>query len=295
MLTGLKMRAACASMWSSKHTSRGDAINAAKAEKEAYVVWLQLRSDNLGRSGSTGDVRDIVIEFTIFDPTTAKVKTQGTSYPGAARSGGTVISPGSAGNRNEAIAESRLREAARDAAERILKRCMSLRRQISPLTDENRQSKTRPLFKLKEFNATQRRSIITCQHPGQVDWRSGGEVTDHLPNRALRCHACGHRCLINDGKRGICKVRFNEGGHLRVPMNYVAALACDPTEKKPFFHVLPGSDTLTFGMLGCDLHCAYCQNWLTSQALRDDAAGTTPRSMTPDRLVAMAKAREPRW
>src|SRR5687767_15761246 len=52
--------------------------------------------------------------------------------------------------------------------------------------------------------------------------------------------------------RGICKVRFNEEGQLRVPMNYVAALACDPTEKKPFFHVLPGSDTLTFGMLGCD-------------------------------------------
>ena len=42
------------------------------------------------------------------------------------------------------------------------------------------------------------------------------------------------------------------------PTNYVAALACDPTEKKPFFHLLPGSDTLTFGMLGCDLHCAYC-------------------------------------
>ena len=61
-----------------------------------------------------------------------------------------------------------------------------------------------------------------------------------------------------------------------MPVNYVAALACDPTEKKPFFHVLPGSDTLTFGMLGCDLHCAYCQNWLTSQALRDDAAGTPP-------------------
>ena len=116
------------------------------------------------------------------------------------------------------------------------------------------------------------------------------EVTEHLPNRGLRCYACGHRCLINEGKRGICRVRFNEGGQLRVPMNYVAALACDPTEKKPFFHVLPGSDTLTFGMLGCDLHCAYCQNWLTSQALRDDAAGTTPKLVTPDRLVAMAKA-----
>jgi pyruvate formate lyase activating enzyme len=84
------------------------------------------------------------------------------------------------------------------------------------------------------------------------------ELTERLDKGALRCYACGHRCLIGDGKRGICKVRFNEGGRLLVPTNYVAALACDPTEKKPFFHALPGSDTLTFGMLGCDLHCAYC-------------------------------------
>ncbi|MGI9164918.1 MAG: AmmeMemoRadiSam system radical SAM enzyme [Pyrinomonadaceae bacterium] len=116
------------------------------------------------------------------------------------------------------------------------------------------------------------------------------ELTERLEKNALKCYACGHRCLIKEGKRGICKVRFNDGGHLRVPTNYVAALACDPTEKKPFFHVLPGSDTLTFGMLGCDLHCAYCQNWLTSQALRDDSAGTAPTRVTPDRLVAMAKA-----
>ena len=116
------------------------------------------------------------------------------------------------------------------------------------------------------------------------------QLTEHLSANALKCFACGHRCLIKEGKRGICKVRFNEGGRLRVPTNYVAALACDPTEKKPFFHVLPGSDTLTFGMLGCDLHCAYCQNWLTSQALRDDAAGTSPTPVTPERLVSIAKA-----
>ena len=116
------------------------------------------------------------------------------------------------------------------------------------------------------------------------------ELTEHLDAGALKCYACGHRCLIKSGKRGICKVRFNEAGHLRVPTNYVAALACDPTEKKPFFHVLPGSDTLTFGMLGCDLHCAYCQNWLTSQALRDDTAGTKPTIISPERLVTMAKA-----
>src|SRR5256714_4495876 len=84
------------------------------------------------------------------------------------------------------------------------------------------------------------------------------ELTEHLAHDALRCYACGHRCLIGAGRRGICKVRFNEGGRLLVPTNYVAALACDPTEKKPFFHVRPGSDTLTFGMLGCDLHCGYC-------------------------------------
>jgi pyruvate formate lyase activating enzyme len=84
------------------------------------------------------------------------------------------------------------------------------------------------------------------------------ELTEHLEGEDLRCYACGHRCLIKEGKRGICKVRYNEHGRLMVPKNYVAALACDPTEKKPFFHALPGSDTLTFGMLGCDLHCAYC-------------------------------------
>jgi pyruvate formate lyase activating enzyme len=116
------------------------------------------------------------------------------------------------------------------------------------------------------------------------------ELTEHLDNKALRCYACGHRCLIGEGKRGICKVRYNEGGRLLVPADYVAALACDPTEKKPFFHALPGSDTLTFGMLGCDLHCAYCQNWLTSQALRDDAAGTRPQVVSSDRLISLAKA-----
>ncbi|MDT5120813.1 MAG: pyruvate formate lyase activating enzyme [Acidobacteriota bacterium] len=102
------------------------------------------------------------------------------------------------------------------------------------------------------------RSASLAEVLDEMTAEGAAELTEHLPDHALRCYACGHRCLINEGKRGICKVRFNEGGHLRVPINYVAALACDPTEKKPFFHALPGSDTLTFGMLGCDLHCAYC-------------------------------------
>jgi len=105
----------------------------------------------------------------------------------------------------------------------------------------------------------------------------------------IRCVACGHRCLIGEGKRGICKVRFVRDGELHVPWGYIAALQSDPVEKKPFFHVLPGSDALTFGMLGCDLHCAYCQNWFTSQALRDYDAKGSARVMSPRQLVAVAQ------
>lgn len=105
----------------------------------------------------------------------------------------------------------------------------------------------------------------------------------------LRCVACGHRCLIGAGKRGICKVRFNDGGQLRVPFGYFAGLQCDPVEKKPFFHVYPGSDALTFGMMGCDLHCSYCQNWVTSQALRDSGAVAPVRPITPGQLVDAAR------
>jgi pyruvate formate lyase activating enzyme len=105
---------------------------------------------------------------------------------------------------------------------------------------------------------------------------------------AVRCVACGHRCFIRPGKAGVCRVRFNEGGTLRVPGGYVAALQVDPIEKKPFFHAYPGRDALSFGMLGCDLHCSYCQNWVTSQALRDDQAVAYPRFCSPRELVRLA-------
>ena len=87
--------------------------------------------------------------------------------------------------------------------------------------------------------------------------------------RRLHCYACGHNCPIPDGAAGVCKVRFNRGGTLYVPWGYVGGVQCDPIEKKPFFHAMPGALAFSFGMLGCDLHCSYCQNWVTSQALRD--------------------------
>jgi len=118
-----------------------------------------------------------------------------------------------------------------------------------------------------------------------------GELYQSLEDNAVRCYACGHLCLIRDGRRGICKVRFNQGGKLFVPWGYVAALQADPIEKKPFNHILPGSDALTFGMLGCDFHCSYCQNHLTSQALRDpasDSAAHLIKRVSPEQMVAYA-------
>ncbi len=115
-----------------------------------------------------------------------------------------------------------------------------------------------------------------------------GDVYEKLEDAAVRCYACAHRCLIREGRRGICQVRFNQGGELLVPWGYVAGLQSDPIEKKPFYHLLSGADALSFGMLGCDFHCSYCQNWLSSQALRDPASevsGRYIREISPDQLV----------
>jgi len=118
-----------------------------------------------------------------------------------------------------------------------------------------------------------------------------GELYERLENGKLRCFACGHRCVIADGLDGICRVRFNRGGKLLVPHGYVGGAQLDPVEKKPFFHVMPGSLAMSFGMLGCDFHCGYCQNWVTSQALRDPNAIAPPQQLTAEDFVAISVAR----
>jgi pyruvate formate lyase activating enzyme len=115
-----------------------------------------------------------------------------------------------------------------------------------------------------------------------------GELYQPLEGARIRCLACGHQCPIPEGQVGVCKVRFNRGGKLYVPWGYVAGVQCDPIEKKPFFHAWPGALAYSFGMLGCDLHCSYCQNWVTSQALRDPDAVSPPLSADPEALVADA-------
>ncbi|HXJ95968.1 MAG TPA: AmmeMemoRadiSam system radical SAM enzyme [Terriglobia bacterium] len=112
-----------------------------------------------------------------------------------------------------------------------------------------------------------------------------GEVYEKRDGNWVQCFSCGHGCRIPAGQLGICKVRFNRDGTLFVPWGYVGGVQCDPIEKKPFFHAYPGALAYSFGMLGCDLHCSYCQNWVTSQALRDPAAVSAPLPTTPEGLV----------
>src|SRR6201998_1532240 len=112
-----------------------------------------------------------------------------------------------------------------------------------------------------------------------------GDLYEPLDRNRVRCFACGHCCPIPEGQPGVCKVRYNKEGKLYVPWGYVGGVQCDPIEKKPFFHAYPGALAYSFGMLGCDLHCAYCQNWVTSQALRDPEAISPPLDASPQDLV----------
>lgn len=95
----------------------------------------------------------------------------------------------------------------------------------------------------------------TCRPAALAEKLAGGRV---------RCLACAHRCAVAEGAAGICGVRVNRGGTLLAPWGYVSGAAPDPIEKKPFFHVLPGARTLSFGMFGCNFRCSFCQNWQIS-------------------------------
>jgi pyruvate formate lyase activating enzyme len=129
-------------------------------------------------------------------------------------------------------------------------------------------------------------STVTLQDALAVRTReAAAELVEQIDRGRVRCFACGHQCPIPEGALGVCKVRFNKGGRLFVPWGYVGGVQCDPVEKKPFFHAYPGALAYSFGMLGCDLHCSYCQNWVTSQALRDPLAVAPPMDATPASLV----------
>ncbi len=94
---------------------------------------------------------------------------------------------------------------------------------------------------------------------------------EKLEDGRVRCTLCPHRCTISDGRRGACRVRENRGGVLySLSWGRPCSLHIDPIEKKPFYHFLPGSISLSMSTVGCNMTCRFCQNWQISQSSPED-------------------------
>jgi len=109
----------------------------------------------------------------------------------------------------------------------------------------------------------------------------------------VRCLACNFNCNISEGRSGNCGVRFNKDGKLFVPDGYVSALNIDPIEKKPVYHFIPGSMTLSFSNFGCNFKCDYCQNWELSQLIKSDKLSNLQLiKVSPLSIYDIAKQRD---
>ena len=110
-----------------------------------------------------------------------------------------------------------------------------------------------------------------------------------LKEKKVQCQTCAHYCVIDEGKRGLCGVRENQGGKLySLVYGKPCAINIDPIEKKPFFHFLPGSKSLSIATVGCNFACQNCQNWIISQGpkLTGKIEG---ENVSPEEIVEMAK------
>jgi len=112
-----------------------------------------------------------------------------------------------------------------------------------------------------------------------------------LDGQRVRCQLCAHACEIAEGNCGICRVRRNVAGTLK-SLNYSAVVAThvDPIEKKPLFHFLPGTQSLSIAAAGCNFQCPFCQNWQISQSPRN-GRGITGQAVSPEQIVSAAERR----
>jgi pyruvate formate lyase activating enzyme len=112
---------------------------------------------------------------------------------------------------------------------------------------------------------------------------------ERLAGKDVRCQLCAHECLIHDGQRGICAVRENRDGTLlSLVYGKVISANIDPIEKKPLFHMLPGSKSLSIATVGCNFRCRHCQNYEISQYPRDKKFEVPGQEMSPEDIVALA-------
>jgi pyruvate formate lyase activating enzyme len=106
---------------------------------------------------------------------------------------------------------------------------------------------------------------------------------------AVTCLACAHRCVMAEGRAGLCGVRRTVQGKLQsLVYGLPASVALDPIEKKPLYHFLPGSTALSLGTFGCNFTCAFCQNYELSQAREPDDALSRLPFLDPEAIVQLA-------
>jgi len=108
-----------------------------------------------------------------------------------------------------------------------------------------------------------------------------------LAGDKVQCNLCAHQCIIAEGKKGICRVRENQGGKLYTLIyNSVSSINVDPIEKKPLFHFYPGSMALSLGTVSCNFRCKHCQNYGIAFA----NVGEVPtQETTPEKSIELAK------
>ncbi len=108
-----------------------------------------------------------------------------------------------------------------------------------------------------------------------------------LEGKGIRCELCPKECVVSDGERGYCEVRENRNGrYYSLVYGNPVTWHIDPIEKKPFFHVLPASDSFSIATAGCNFDCKFCQNYEISQARPEETANF---DMPAELVVASAK------
>lgn len=113
------------------------------------------------------------------------------------------------------------------------------------------------------------------------------QKTIDTDSKKIQCFLCPHNCIIPDGSAGRCRVRKNTGGILySLIYGRHTSVALDPIEKKPLYHFYPGGQILSFGTLGCNMTCGFCQNWEISQKPYSDEL---TREIMPDDVTRLIR------
>jgi pyruvate formate lyase activating enzyme len=147
-------------------------------------------------------------------------------------------------------------------------------------TDTHLQMTRREALKLcgKSFCLFTASSLLNLPQPTQAQGMKKGFIRTKLSpfytpldRGDIRCELCPHQCRVSKGKRGLCRVRENrDGKYYSLVYGNPCAIHPDPIEKKPFFHLLPGTTSFSLATAGCNLQCKFCQNWEISQAFPED-------------------------